>query len=792
LSPWSCCLAMGDAYRCCLTVEEPFVEEFKQLVDLLRRNGFQEVPHQLVSNRQDGGEGLKPFTKLVADGQGLWTTCMQAVLAYESRGRRLQQALLGERTEDRRKRDGRVYSLLQENSRLQEELQAARSSQMRSPDVSFGSPVTAQSTSGCQSPARLGPLFQAPRDRQLQEMTLRAQKAEAGSRQHERELEKLKARMEQLLAETAKRKDRERAAMTRASRKVGRDENVEAVIAHKAATEAAQAEASSLRKQVHTLGFQLEEAEAKIRRLEAVSKRAVPQAEEVPEMSACEPEALAEERERRANAEEQLKDSHLKYAEQINQLTISCKKAEEQAADLKAQLRERTREPARLDCRLQREVLKLREELAEVRKAWKTTDTRSLIQRDKELRRLGLDVQGLEDMLPKADMAALLIELCRLLQLRSAAELVPEADRLVRHCRSLADAEAATCREQATLLQLAEVAMQGMQDIFGAMQPLQAVAQIREVFAAAQKQQSNEEVEKVWRNLARKLKFPEDASAAQLSANILDMVDVHAAGKKALGEVARSLQLPDDFSAGQLCSKIAQLVEAQRASEKACNDLTSRLELPDGFSWTQLVDAVVGLLIAQKENKEAWSTVARSLQLPDDSSTRQLCSHIGQLVDAQRANEQVWKAASAELQLPEGTASASCELLEKLSEVVQTQRDNAKVWAEVAHGLQLPHGTPAGECLDKIAEMVEASSDQVALLNTLSSTLRCSKAELHTCAQDLVQSCDEHLAAHRIVEVLQKLLNVSNIAEVLPALKEVLDVTMLRQKISTRASQRRR
>ena len=55
--------------------------------------------------------------QLVADGRGLWTTCAEAsdfaasafcglswakvLLAYENRGRRLQEALLGERAEAR-------------------------------------------------------------------------------------------------------------------------------------------------------------------------------------------------------------------------------------------------------------------------------------------------------------------------------------------------------------------------------------------------------------------------------------------------------------------------------------------------------------------------------------------------------------------------------------------------------------------------------------------------------------------------------------------------------------------
>ena len=137
-----------------------------------------------------------------------------------------------------------------------------------------------------------------------------------------------------------------------------------------------------------------------------------------------------------------------------------------------------------------------------------------------------------------------------------------------------------------------------------------------------------------------------------------------------------------------------------------------------------------------------------------------------------------------------------------------------QVWKEVAVGLQLPDrvvpscpdkacdeqiytammiccssGACVGQCLGKITEMVETNSSQagiakgqkalaspavwqVALLNLLSSTMRCSKVELHSCselskasteartalegychqqgAETLVQRCDEHVAAYRI------------------------------------------
>lgn len=147
--------AENDHYSCALRVEEPMIGDFKTVIHMLRRNGFQEVQHVLMSKDADArGVPGGQLTELIADGHGLWTTCAEVLLAYENRGRRLQQALLGERTEERCRRDGRVHSLLHENSKLQEELKAAKelhrtgTSGSRSGDTSFGSSVPAQSALG--------------------------------------------------------------------------------------------------------------------------------------------------------------------------------------------------------------------------------------------------------------------------------------------------------------------------------------------------------------------------------------------------------------------------------------------------------------------------------------------------------------------------------------------------------------------------------------------------------------------------------------------------------------------
>jgi len=783
--------AANDHYSCALLVEEPMIGDFKTVIQMLRRNGFQEVQHALMSKDADAkGVPGGQLTELVADGHGLWTTCAEVLLAYENRGRRLQQALLGERTEERCRRDGRVHSLLHENSKLQEELKAAKetrragTSGSRSGDTSFGS--SAQSTwspngpspSSRPSPQAAG----ASRDRQLQELTVRAQKAEIAARQRERELEKMKSRLEQALSDAAKRKERERSALARVSKKAAREDPAEALIAHKAASEAAQAEASALRKQVHILSFQLEEAEDKLRQMQAVKARVVVRTvEDAPETSTGDAEALAEERGRRVGLEEQLKESHLRYSEQISRLSASCREAEEEVAKLKTELHERAREPRPVDTRLQREVLKLREELAEVRKAWKTTDTRSLIQRDKELRRLGLDAAALEEQLAKPDLCAVLVELCRLVRVPSVAEVVPEVGRLIQHCRSLEDA-AANARTQ-TCLELAEGTLEALKEHWGPVKLHKALHRLRSVLASAKRQQVSSQ------ELALSLQLPGDASIEQLLGKVRGITKAQEDWMQASRGMAQVLELPEDSSTTELTEKLVGVVEAHRANEKACNDIAHGLCLPYGCSPSRILESVGGLQRSQEDWKQASRGMAQVLELPEDSSTTELTEKLVGVVEAHRANEKAWGDVFSSLKLPPSASPA--QAVERVHELIVKLRSNDEVWSEVALGLQLADADRASisQCLEKITEMVETNSAQVALLNSLSSTMRCSKAELHSCAETLVQSCDEHVAAYRIVAALQGLLKVDSIAEVLPALKEVLDIGSLRLKASQRCSE---
>eukprot|EP00446_Apocalathium_sp_SHHI-4_P047945 CAMPEP_0177394350 /NCGR_PEP_ID=MMETSP0368-20130122/55484_1 /TAXON_ID=447022 ORGANISM="Scrippsiella hangoei-like, Strain SHHI-4" /NCGR_SAMPLE_ID=MMETSP0368 /ASSEMBLY_ACC=CAM_ASM_000363 /LENGTH=229 /DNA_ID=CAMNT_0018860687 /DNA_START=20 /DNA_END=709 /DNA_ORIENTATION=- len=82
------------------------------------------------------------------------------------------------------------------------------------------------------------------------------------------------------------------------------------------------------------------------------------------------------------------------------------------------------------ELRWQQEALRLRDELADARRAWRSVDARSMMRRDRELRHLGLDSRALEERMQKGDLVAILLELCRILKVGSLSSLVFAATNL--------------------------------------------------------------------------------------------------------------------------------------------------------------------------------------------------------------------------------------------------------------------------------------------------------------------------------------------------------------------------
>jgi len=94
--------------------------------------------------------------------------------------------------------------------------------------------------------------------------------------------------------------------------------------------------------------------------------------------------------------------------------------------------------------------------------------------------------------------------------------------------------------------------------------------------------------------------------------------------------------------------------------------------------------------------------------------------------------------------------------------------------------LRLPQSAAPSECLQRVMELRIGE----ATLEGLAAQLRCrERKELPQRLEALVRLCDERVAAQRIVDALQKLLRAGSVEEVLPAMKEVLDVAALRRRV---------
>lgn len=554
--PVGCAEAVGSV--CELRVEDPsLVGEFEKLNGLLRRHGFREVPHQMepLPVPDAASLGAAAMARIVADGRGLWGVCGEVLLAYEDRGRRLQEALLTGRREDRQQRDSRVRSLLNENAKLQEGLRAAKA----------GDAALIRTSAASPSPASTGGSSIASPSRELSELQLRTRAAEATARHREKELEKLRTRLEQATADAAKRQERDRLAVARplARKKGGSKDDplLEAAVAHRARADSLQAEVSSLTKQVHVLSFRLEEAEDKLRaaevqksRASASSKATVSPAKvglrsEVTKAS----QELAKERELRADAEEQLCQEQERHASEVRKLSLSLQRAEEQLEQHRAEVRSSARQPSASELRWQREAMRLRDDLAEVRRAWKAVDTRGLIKRDKELRRLGLDARGLEETMPKSELVSCLLEVCRLLQLSDFSQIGAKVSDLVFRRMPLKPVTAemhtqTASPEPSPTEALGHGALEVLQELDGctaaSLDPSQALVRLRALCTSGGESSCNREEARVMERLAAALRC-EHAEVPQRAEGLLRLCDERLAAQKIVDALQKLLAVDE-------------------------------------------------------------------------------------------------------------------------------------------------------------------------------------------------------------------------------------------------------
>mmetsp|Transcript_88049 Transcript_88049/g.139094 ORF Transcript_88049/g.139094 Transcript_88049/m.139094 type:complete len:872 (+) Transcript_88049:74-2689(+) len=413
--------------QCEIVIEDvELINDFERVNDSLRRHGFGSIAHRLET-AEPAAYSAEPRSRLVADGRGLWASCADVLSAYEARGKRLQDALLAERSEDRRSRDTRVKELLLENKRLEGELRKSR----ETPPMQ--SPSSAQSTRFPQV------------DKELADLALKVKAAEALARHREREMEQLRIRLDQAIGEDMRRQEREREALAKPLRRRGaaRDDPLLVVaVAHQARAEALQADLASLTKHSHTLSFQLDAAEEKCRKLQAqqqfqMLEHTMPSGAD-DSQSQREDELLhlrevaGREAELRIRIEEQFQAQMMSHANSMQAIENRLIEAESRATQMDLQRREAAQQPSGGELRWQGEALRLRDELAKARRAWRSADPRVLMRRDKDIRSLGLDPRALENEMKKEDLVAILTDVCLQLRVGDLSQVLPRTGDLAK------------------------------------------------------------------------------------------------------------------------------------------------------------------------------------------------------------------------------------------------------------------------------------------------------------------------------------------------------------------------
>mmetsp|Transcript_17770 Transcript_17770/g.41381 ORF Transcript_17770/g.41381 Transcript_17770/m.41381 type:complete len:664 (-) Transcript_17770:27-2018(-) len=450
--------AAAPANRCEFVVEDfHLVQEFEKVLDLLRRHGFRSVEHRFESSSDSA--------RVVADAQSLWSLAGELLMAYDERGKRLREALLTQRSEERQGRDSRIQALLRENAKLDQEVKALRggASLRPPPRGSFANGVAELSSPPLPKDGKADML--SATEQRLSEAMARTKALEALVRQRERDLEQMRTRLEHAVAEDSKRQERERAILSTPLRRgaASRDNPLlEVAAAAKSKVATLEEEVLSLTKQVRSLTFQLDSAAETGRRQHALQELQAgsgdgSKSHEVARESAggqqhaleiaagqCRPNVAAavggtqqleevetlrkdlqhERRSRDAMQQELCTEQQL-HLHQVSALQQELSEANNRAAEAAHEAALLKATPSEAQLRWQHEASRLRGELADARRAWRSADPKLLMKRDKEICDLGLDPTTLEARACKPDLVAILVEACRLLRIGSVAEVVP-------------------------------------------------------------------------------------------------------------------------------------------------------------------------------------------------------------------------------------------------------------------------------------------------------------------------------------------------------------------------------
>ncbi|CAE8584362.1 unnamed protein product [Polarella glacialis] len=369
---------------------------------------------------------------------------------------------------------------------------------------------------------------------------------------------------------------------------------------------------------VHVLSFRLEEADEKIRRLEAEKShratvsRAPPALLEgcIPEQAEASAlslrtsvEELAQERELRARAQEQILLLQERHVAEVRALSTSLRKAEDESEKLRTEFRSAARQPTSSELRWQQEALRLRDDLAEVRKAWKAVDSRGLMQRDKELRKLGLDAKALEESVPKSDLVSILLEVCRLLRASDFGEIVSKVSACLAR-----NPPAPQPPPQPALEELGQGVLDALKDLDGlsaAPAPAEALVRLRSLCAseagARQLRLSVREVSlssaapggaspasEAWPEVARQLQLPEGATQEDC--------------RRRLCEVHTEAALLASLSAALKCSRPGdEPLKRVEALVRLCDERVAAQRIVDALQKLLHVDELTEVLPALKE-----------------------------------------------------------------------------------------------------------------------------------------------------------------------------------------------
>eukprot|EP00929_Paragymnodinium_shiwhaense_P027389 TRINITY_DN16089_c0_g1_i1.p1 TRINITY_DN16089_c0_g1~~TRINITY_DN16089_c0_g1_i1.p1 ORF type:complete len:943 (-),score=269.50 TRINITY_DN16089_c0_g1_i1:288-3116(-) len=435
------------------------MQDFERCNELLRRQGFPQVSSRLDHALPEISRSA-PRAQLVVDAKALWGVCMELLTAYEERGKRLREAVLGTRADIRQTTDKRIEQLHRETARLEAELRELRCKLAEKPTPSQKREASGKSSSGAAGTAGVASertstdadtLSVASRA-ELQEMALRLRAAEATARQKEKDLERLKGRLEQHVADAARRKEREKGVLARPMKRRGgaapapargEDPAMDAALAQQARADGLQAEVASLSKQVHVLSFRLEDSEERCRGLERQQQKQQLQPAtdtQAAELLGSAEETVAELRRLRDLSTQDrglLEETQARLAkeqdvhmEEVARLRGKLTETQRRCEEMENEKR-RSHQPSAAELRWQREALRLQDELAEVRRLWRNTDTRGQMRRDKELRALGLDPKGLEQTASKTDLLSILLEECRIMKLGSVSDIVPTVRKII-------------------------------------------------------------------------------------------------------------------------------------------------------------------------------------------------------------------------------------------------------------------------------------------------------------------------------------------------------------------------